>query len=149
MATARNASNGNGFIAWADAPAEVHALPGARNGGEWGPRDLSLPAFFERLTDAERRAASAESRGTALEVEVERLHSRLKAAEAELGGARRSLELAEQSRHAAETRLADAREAIWRWLALLARTPFWRLRRRLAEPPAELRNQRLLSDGGG
>ena len=131
MADARNGSGAAGFIEWADT-AEAPARP--RTNGHAAPAD-----------PPEVRLALAEARLAAASLELNRVESQLRAAQAEADGERRLRESAEQAQRAAEQRLGDTREAFWRWLVKLARTPWWRLRRALASPPPEMQNQRLLT----
>ncbi|MBI5832012.1 MAG: hypothetical protein HZB16_06845 [Armatimonadetes bacterium] len=150
METSRNGMH-RGLIEWA----EDEMTPRPTNGVAKTPAAPTQPeppdpalAMVERLADSERRAAIAEALTAALRAELDRAEQATRRLQAEADAERRAREQAEQARQAAESRLAEAREAVWRWLTRLARTPFWRLRRTLAEPPVELQGQPRLAAPG-
>lgn len=134
MASQRNQLTG--FINWADNPSEPRPTNGHTNGHA---------APVERITDAERRAITAEARLAALESERERLASALREQQVATERERAAREQCERAQRGAERLLSEAREEIWRWLAQLARTPFWRLRRAVSEPPVQLKRQSRLA----
>ena len=143
METSRNGAH-RGFVTWADDELAAHGSNGI-NGTAKPAENGEAPSLVDRLTESERRAVYAEAMASALRGELDRAQQAARRAETELDTERRAREQAEQARHAAESRLAEAREAVWRWLTRLARTPFWRLRRALAEPPVELQGQPRLA----
>jgi hypothetical protein len=129
MEASRHGSSG--FIAWAEEAPGVNGVSDAHGTARPAP-------------EPQVRLAAAEAHLAAMREEVQRLQGELRASHAEAGTERRLREEAERGRHAAEQRLADTREAVWRWIADLARTPFWRLRRALSITPPELHAHKRL-----
>lgn len=125
-----------GLVDWAD---DIHdATPDIAPAPEAAPELPPANELLERLSRAEGNLLLAHA-------QLDRADSERRSLRAELDNERRLRDMAEQARAAAESRLAEAREGVWRWLARLARTPLWRIRGALVEPPAELSRQLRLN----